>query len=257
MDTAELGARARYSGLPKRRHHACADCDELAPHGTSVENAQCLCAFVLNATRWFEIVGAAAINARAWYLGNLAVTRLALAEAARDIRAALSALSTGPRSLLVLDLDDTLWASLVRSAGRKGLELGGLEGTGNAYVDFQTAIKDLKRRGVSLGIVSKNEESAALDAIRSHPAMILREADFAGWKINRKDIVGNIRDLAKELNVHLQSVVFIDDNPSERARVREALPEVYVPDWPKDVLLYPSALRSLRCFDAPLARPGP
>ena len=212
--------------------------------------------FVLNAARWFETVGAAAVNARAWYLGNRAVTRAALAEAARDIRAALGALSTGPRSLLILDLDDTLWGGLV-GKGWKGLELGGLEGTGKAYVDFQTAIKDLKRRGVSLGIVSKNLESAALDAIRSHPAMILRETDFAGWKINRKDMASNIRELAMELDVALGSVVFIDDNPSERARVREAMPEVYVPDWPKDVLLYPSALRSLRCFDAPLLQPTP
>jgi HAD superfamily phosphatase (TIGR01681 family) len=208
--------------------------------------------FVLNATRWFETIGAAAINARAWYLGNVAVTRPALAEAARDIRAALGALSAGPRTLLVLDLDDTLWGGLVRNVGWKGLELGGLEGTGKAYVDFQTAIKDLKRRGVALGIVSKNEESLALDAIRSHPAMILRETDFAGWKFNRREMASNIVDLAKDLNLSLQSVVFIDDNPAERARVREALPEVYVPDWPKDVLLYPSALRSLRCFDGPL-----
>jgi HAD superfamily phosphatase (TIGR01681 family) len=213
--------------------------------------------FVLNATRWFETVGAAATSARAWYLGNLAVTRLVLAEAARDIRAALGALSTGPRSLLVLDLDDTVWGGLVRNVGWQGLELGGHEGGGKAYVDFQMAIKELKRRGVSLGIVSKNEESDVLDAIRSHPAMILREADFAGWKINHKDMASNIRELAQELNVSLQSVVFIDDNPSERARVREALPGVYVPDWPTDALLYPSTLRSLRCFDAALRRPAP
>jgi HAD superfamily phosphatase (TIGR01681 family) len=213
--------------------------------------------FVLNATRWFETVGPAAINPRAWYLGNAAVTRPALAEAARDIRAGLSALSAGPRTMLVLDLDDTLWGGVVRNGGWKGLELGGLEGNGKAYVDFQKAIKDLKRRRIALGIVSKNKESIVLDAIRSHPAMILREADFAAWKINRGDTAANVRDLANELNVGLQSVVFIDGNAAERARVREALPEVYVPDWPIDALLYPSALRSLRCFDAALPPPTP
>jgi HAD superfamily phosphatase (TIGR01681 family) len=213
--------------------------------------------FVLNATRWFETIGAAAINARAWYLGNVAVTRPALAEAARDIRAALGALTAGPRTLLVLDLDDTLWGGLVSNVGWKALELGGTEGTGKAYVDFQTAVKDLKRRGVALGIVSKIDESVAREAIRSHPAMILREADFAGWKFNRGAMAGNIVDLAKDLNLSLKSVVFIDDNPAERARVREALPEVYVPDWPKDVLLFPSALRSLRCFDTAVPHPSP
>jgi FkbH-like protein len=81
--------------------------------------------------------------------------------------------------------------------------------------------------------------------------MILREEDFVGWKINWTDKAKNIVDLASELNLGLQSVVFIDDNPVERARVREALPEVLVPDWPEDKFLYPSALYRLRCFDAP------
>lgn len=206
--------------------------------------------YVLNASRWFESVGPASINAKAWYLGKIAVTRPALREAARDIRAALSSLSGGPRKLLVLDLDDTLWGGIVGDVGWEGLRLGGLDGTGEAYVDFQKAVKDLKRRGVVLAIVSKNEESVALEAIRKHPAMVLREDDFVGWRINWTDKARNILELTKELNLGLQSVVFIDDNPAERARVREALPEVFVPDWPKEEYLYLSALRSLRCFDA-------
>jgi len=207
--------------------------------------------FVLNAARWFESIGPAAVNPKAWYLGKIAVARPVLAEAGRDIRAALGALSGGPRKLLVLDLDDTLWGGIVGDVGREGLQLGTLDGAGEAYVDFQRAIKDLKRRGIVLGIVSKNEESVAIDSIRNHPHMVLREDDFVGWRINWFDKAKNILDLTKELNLGLQSVVFIDDNPAERARVREALPEVYVPDWPKEVFLYTSALRSLRCFDAP------
>ena len=113
---------------------------------------------------------------------------------------------------------------------------------GEAFVDFQRALKDLKRRGMVLGIVSKNEESVALEAIRQHPEMVLREDDFVGWRINWSDKAQNIAELAAELNLGLQSVVFIDDNPVERARVREALPEVLVPEWPEDKLLYPSAL---------------
>src|SRR5262249_28309320 len=120
---------------------------------------------------------------------------------------------------------------------------------GEAFADFQRAIKHLKRRGVILGIVSKNEESVALEAIRKHPEMVLREEDFVCWKINWIDKARNIADLASELNLGLQSVVFIDDNPVERARVRHALPEVLVPDWPDDKLLYLSAFSRLRCFD--------
>jgi FkbH-like protein len=205
--------------------------------------------FVLNATRWFEAVGPTANNPKAWYLGKIAVARPALMEAARDIRGALAALSGGPRKLLVVDLDDTLWGGIVGDVGWEGLRLGGLDGIGEAFVDFQKAIKDLTRRGVVLGIVSKNEESVALEAMRSHPAMVLHEEDFVGWKINWTDKARNILELTTSLNLGLQSVVFIDDNPAERARVREALPEVYVPEWPKEPFLYPSALRNLRCFD--------
>ena len=207
--------------------------------------------FVLNASRWFESIGPGAINPKAWYLGKIAVARPALVEAARDIRAGLSALSGGPRKLLVVDLDDTMWGGVVGDVGWENLRLGGLDGSGEAFVDFQKGLKDLKRRGVVLAIVSKNEESVALEAIRKHPSMVLREADFVGWKINWTDKARNILELAQELNLGLQSVVFIDDNPVERTRVREALPEVYVPEWPTEEFLYPGALRALRCFDAP------
>jgi FkbH-like protein len=80
--------------------------------------------------------------------------------------------------------------------------------------------------------------------------MVLREEDFAGWRINWQDKARNIADLAKELNLGLQSVVFIDDNPVERGRVKEALPEVLVPEWPEDKHLYASTLLGLRCFDS-------
>ncbi len=102
-----------------------------------------------------------------------------------------------------------------------------------------------------MGIVSKNDEATALRAIREHPEMVLRLEDFAGWRINWQDKAQNVADLAAELNLGLQSVVFIDDNPAERARVREALPEVLVPDWPTDVTRYRQALAALHCFDQP------
>jgi FkbH-like protein len=112
-------------------------------------------------------------------------------------------------------------------------------------------VKNLTRRGIVLGIVSKNEEATALEAIRRHPEMVLREEDFVGHKINWRDKAQNILELVTELNLGMQSVVFIDDNPVERARVREALPEVFVPEWPEDKHLYRSALATLRCFDSP------
>jgi FkbH-like protein len=151
----------------------------------------------------------------------------------------------------VLDLDDTMWGGIVGDQGWENLRLGGHDALGESFVDFQRAVKALTRRGIVLGIVSKNEEATALEAIRSHPEMVLREGDFVGWRINWKDKAQNIVDLAQDLNLGLQSVVFIDDNPVERARVRDMLPEVLVPEWPEDKLLYKSALLGLRCFDTP------
>src|SRR5207247_575523 len=106
-------------------------------------------------------------------------------------------------------------------------------------------------RGILLSIVSKNQESIALAALEKHPEMLLRPVDFAGWRINWRDKAENVVELASELNLGLQSVVFIDDSPTERARVAEALPEVLVPQWPESPLSYAAALHDLRCFDTP------
>jgi FkbH-like protein len=122
---------------------------------------------------------------------------------------------------------------------------------GEAFVEFQHALRALTSRGILLGLASKNEEAVALEAIDRHPEMVLARDHFAGWRINWNDKAQNIADLAAELNLGLQSVVFIDDNPVERARVREALPEVYVPEWPLEKMHYTAALLRLRCFDAP------
>ncbi len=208
-------------------------------------------AYVLDAQRWLARVGKNACSPKLWYLGKVPFHSEVFAEAAREIRAAVVALTGGTRKLLVLDLDDTLWGGIVGDVGWENLRLGGHDGLGEAFVDFQRAVKNLTRRGIVLAVVSKNEEATALDAIRRHPEMVLREDDFVAHRINWNDKAQNILELSRELNLGLQSVVFIDDNPVERARVREALPEVLDPDWPADTHRYRSALASLPCFDVP------
>jgi len=207
--------------------------------------------FVLNAERWVAAVGQPQSAAKGWYLGKIPFRAEVFAEAAADIKAAVRGLRGDARKLLILDLDDTVWGGVVGDVGWEQLQLGGHDPVGEALVDFQQGVKALTRRGVVLGIVSKNTESVAVEAIRSHPAMVLRLEDFVGWRINWQDKAANIAALAAELRLGLQSTVFIDDNPVERARVREALPEVLVPEWPEDKLAYPAALAALRCFDSP------
>lgn len=206
---------------------------------------------VVNGQRWVEASGKAGYSAKLWYMGKVPFPREVFVEAAKDIRAALSAVAGAARKLVVLDLDDTLWGGIVGDAGWENLRLGGHDALGESFVDFQRALRNLKRRGILLALCSKNEESTALEAIRSHPEMVLREDDFVAYRINWQDKARNVAEIAAELNLGLQSVVFIDDNPVERGRVREALPEVLVPEWPEDKLQYVSALQSLRCFDTP------
>jgi len=205
--------------------------------------------FCLNSRKWIEAAGTNAFNPKLLYMGKVPFSNQVFFEAVNDIQYALSGLAGDARKLIVLDLDDTLWGDIVGDVGWENIRLGGHDHIGEAYVDFQKSLKNMTKRGVILGIVSKNEEAVALEAIQKHPEMMLRLEDFAGWKINWHDKAQNIVDLPSDLGIGLQSIVFIDDNPVERARVRDALPEVLVPEWPKDTMLYKKSLCSLGCFD--------
>lgn len=207
--------------------------------------------YLLDAQKWVAAVGKYAYNPRLWYRGKIAFGNDVYKEAVKDIKFALEGVQGNSKKLIILDLDNTLWGGVVGDLGWENIILGGHDPVGEAYLDFQSALKSLTNRGVLLGIVSKNEEATALEAINSHPEMVLKLNDFAGWKINWQDKAQNIVDLVSDINLGLQSAVFIDDNPVEQARVRDALPEVLVPEWPADSMLYKSTLLGLRCFDTP------
>lgn len=217
-------------------------CEELGPRSRI---------YLLDATRWLAQVGASAFNPKLWYMGKIPFDTKVFQEASRDIKSAVGGILGTSRKLIIVDLDDTLWGGVVGDLGYQNLKLGGHDPVGEAFVDFQKELKALNRKGILLGVVSKNTESVALEAIEKHDEMILKLGDFAGWKINWSDKVQNILELVSELNLGLQSVVFIDDNPAERDRVRNALPEILAPEWPEDKLLYPSALLKLSCFNNP------
>jgi FkbH-like protein len=207
---------------------------------------------IFDSARWMNTLGDRAWDARLWYRSKTPYAIEVFRGAARDFTAALRGLSGSAKKVIVLDLDNTLWGGVVGDIGWQKLRLGGHDPIGEAYRDFQIALKSLVRRGVLLALVSKNDEATALQAIGSHPEMVLTAADFAGYRINWDDKAVNIVALADELNLGLDALVFIDDHPVERARVRETLPRVLVPDWPSSPLSYAAALRGLECFDAPL-----
>jgi FkbH-like protein len=206
--------------------------------------------FQLDASRWISVHGEKSFSSQLWYASKTPFSVELFKVAVHELKAALKSFAGQNRKLLIVDLDDTLWGGILGDVGYENIRLGGHDPIGEAFKDFQLGLKALKQRGVLLGIASKNNENTAITAISSHPEMALRPDDFAGWRINWEDKAQNMAELTSELNLGLQSVVFIDDNPTERARVREALPEVFVPEWPTNPLDYKIALNNLRCFDS-------
>ncbi len=151
------------------------------------------------------------------------------------------------KKCLVLDLDNTLWGGVVGEDGFLGIKLG-LEQPGSYFLAFQQAILDLANVGIILAINSKNNEQDALEVIKKHPNMVLKENHFAARRINWNDKATNLRELAAELNIGLDSIVFLDDDPINRALVRAELPEVETPDLPADPSQYAKFLMLLPYF---------
>lgn len=212
------------------------------------ENLRAVGAYVLDTQAWVGAAGAMPRSPQLRYMAKVPFAPAVFREAAQDVLAFRDARRGLSRKLVVVDLDDTLWGGLVGEVGWENLRLGGHDAIGEAYQDFQRALKALTRRGVVLGIASRNEEAIALEAIERHPAMVLRMDDFAGWEIGWGDKAEGIERLARRVNLGLESVVFLDDSPVERGRVREALPAVRVPEWPLSPMLYRQTLLSLPCF---------
>jgi FkbH-like protein len=233
LDWAEGGQARALAGMNLR----------LAERFEGVANLR-----LLDAQAWLDMARPAR-DARYWHAMKSPFPEAVAQAAAREVKAAVRAFAGLSRKLIVLDLDDTLWGGSVGETGWEGVRLGGHDPVGEAFVDFQTALKALAARGVALGIVSKNTEAVALEAFDKHPEMVLRRADLAGWRITWEDKAESLADLVASLDLGLGAVVFIDDNPAERGRVAEAFPDVLVPDWPKDPLRFADALRQLDCFD--------
>ena len=154
------------------------------------------------------------------------------------------------KKCLVLDLDNTLWGGVIGDDGAEGIKLGQGSSAGEAFVAIQTMALELRSRGIVLAVCSKNEEDTARLPFREHPDMVLREKHIAVFQANWSDKASNLRAIAKALNIGVDSLVLLDDNPAERMQVRTALPLVGVPELPDDPALYPRALAAAGYFEA-------
>ena len=167
-----------------------------------------------------------------------------------DHLARVAAASVGlSRKCLVLDLDNTLWGGVIGDDGLGGIKLGAGSPSGEAYVAFQRYAALLAQRGVILAVCSKNDAHVA-EAAFEHVEMALRRRDIAAFVANWEDKAGNLRRIAAMLDIGLDSLVFVDDNPAERDIVRHELPEVAVPELPDDVADYPARIAAAGYFEA-------
>ncbi len=151
---------------------------------------------------------------------------------------------------LVLDLDNTLWGGVIGDDGLEGIKLGQGSGVGESFTAFQSYVKNLSERGVILAVCSKNDEDNALLPFEKHPDMLLRREDISCFIANWNDKAGNLRQIARHLNIGLDALVFCDDNPFERGQVRDAIPEVRVPELPEDPSFYPQTLAAAGYFES-------
>jgi FkbH-like protein len=185
-----------------------------------------------------------------WHNGKQEISPVA-APVYGDLVGRLLAAKQGlAKKCLVLDLDNTVWGGVVGDDGLAGLVLGQGSAAGEAFVAFQEYARDLSRRGVILAVCSKNDEANAVEPFEQHPDMVLRRNDIASFVANWNDKPSNLRAIAEELNIGIDSLVFVDDNPFERNLVRQELPMVAVPEVSEDPASYAQTVADAGYFEA-------
>lgn len=190
---------------------------------------------------WFDRIKAHHVKA--------SIASRALPILAREISSLFAALRGPRRKLLAVDLDNTIWGGIVGEDGPDGIAVSG-DYPGNAYADFQAFLANLRASGVALAAVSKNNPEDVNEAFQAHPHMPLCWDDFSAHRIDWNDKSANLRSIAEEMNIGLDSMVFADDNPLECDLVRRYLPEVAVVHLVGSPSLFADQILTLGGFDA-------
>ena len=200
-----------------------------------VQQARQQSRLVLDVAGLASLVGDAAWSAgRYWYAAKYPFATAMIPLYTDNLMRIIAAQMGRSRRVLVLDLDNTMWGGIVGDDGIEGLALGNGSPLGEAHSALQRMALALKERGIILCVSSKNDEAIALEAFRNHPEMTLREDDIVAFRVNWDDKAANIKAISDAIDLGLDCFVFLDDNPAERKRVRDALPSVAVPELPED-----------------------
>lgn len=199
--------------------------------------------FVLDVEELAEYLGKRSfINESAYYLNKSGFDLQYIGYYCDLIARQFEAFAGKARKCLVLDLDNTLWGGVVGDLGYDGILLDPNDAEGEAYLAFQRYIVELKNRGIIISICSKNDEVNAKEPFEKNENMVLKLSDISAFYANWDDKATNIKRISNELNIGTDSMVFFDDNPTERELINEFLPEVKVINVPEDPALYTRAL---------------
>ena len=188
-------------------------------------------------------------DATRWHLAKIPFAQSAVPLYADHVARLLGAMKGKRSKCLVLDLDNTLWGGVIGDDGLEGIALAEGDPVGEAFLDIQRTALQLRAAGIVLAVCSKNEDATARLPFREHPDMLLSEADIAVFQANWTDKATNLEKIAEALDLGIDSLVLLDDNPAERDQVRTALPDVAVPELPDDPALYARTLLSAGYFE--------
>lgn len=180
-------------------------------------------------------------DARLWHSSRFPFSALGAQALVRDLMRYALRLTSAPAKCVVLDADNTLWGGIVGEDGPAGIALGP-DYPGSCFVAFQQRLLRLRQRGLLLAMCSKNNEADVLEVLRSHPHQVLREEHFAALRVDWEPKPANLERLARDLNLGVDSFVFVDDSPHECHAVRSSLPAVTVVQAPADPLALPTCL---------------
>lgn len=205
--------------------------------------------YLVDWDRILRIVGENAFDYRFWYSSKAPFKKEFLNLYALEISKIVNALKGKTKKCIILDCDNTLWGGIIGEDGLKGIKLDKNNYPGKAFYDFQKNVINLYERGVLIALCSKNNEADVWDVFENHPYSVLKKEHISAWRINWQNKAENIASLAKELNLGLNSFVFVDDNPVECSLVDEMLPEVCIYQVPSKLYEYPNILLKDGLFD--------
>ena len=185
-----------------------------------------------------------------WNMGKFSFSDELIPLYADHVGRKVAAIRGKSGKVLVLDLDNTVWGGVIGDDGLEGIKIAQGDATGEAHLAVQRLALDLRQRGIVLAVSSKNTDEVARTPFEQHPEMLLKLNHIAVFQANWNDKATNIRAIAEELSLGLDSIVFLDDNPVERGLVRKLLPQVAVPELPDDPAYYARTLTAGGYFEA-------